>query len=347
MALPPGVGMPMRGAGRGDTEEGGQGSAAWTKTGVRGGCGDKDTSELRAGVQQVKAGGFHRKSKGPAAGCAWCGQRSHCPQGQLGLFPRGWQGATEGSELARAMFPLMPNRTLWLHMECGPEHAGRSKGPQQGSRREGWSWTGAENRGGGRLETGSAGVYREGEGGAGETGVWPPLHPLCRGWREKGADAYALGPSPALQVRGGQAWSLDSNCPKAGQLTTSKPCSAWPPHQGYRIHSPRSPGAPPPGCPRASSHVCGPALPPARHGPHCAERATLPDCAHSTSPTEALLPPQPCPQRVSRPRPPRAASSATLASLSHTPRPRAFAPAVPAGEHPVILITRSHVLTRV
>lgn len=177
MALPPGVGMPMRGAGRGDTEEGGQGSAAWTKTGVRGGCGDKDTSELRAGVQQVKAGGFHRKSKGPAAGCAWCGQRSHCPQGQLGLFPRGWQGATEGSELARAMFPLMPNRTLWLHVECGPEHAGRSKGPQQGSRREGWSWTGAENRGGGRLETGSAGVYREGEGGAGETGVWPPPAP--------------------------------------------------------------------------------------------------------------------------------------------------------------------------
>lgn len=47
-------------------------SAVWTETGARGGCRDKDA--LRAGgIQQVKAGGFDSKYKGPVAGSAWCG----------------------------------------------------------------------------------------------------------------------------------------------------------------------------------------------------------------------------------------------------------------------------------
>ena len=44
-------------------------SAVWTETGTRGGCQDKDV--LRAGgAQQVKAGGFDSKYKGPVAGSA-------------------------------------------------------------------------------------------------------------------------------------------------------------------------------------------------------------------------------------------------------------------------------------
>lgn len=56
------------GTGSGEvTPDRGHSPAVWTETGARGGCWDKDA--LRAGgVQQVKAGGFDSKCKGPVAG---------------------------------------------------------------------------------------------------------------------------------------------------------------------------------------------------------------------------------------------------------------------------------------
>lgn len=56
------------GTGSGEvTPDRGHSSAVWTETGARGGCWDKDALGA-GGVQQVKAGGFDSKCKGPVVG---------------------------------------------------------------------------------------------------------------------------------------------------------------------------------------------------------------------------------------------------------------------------------------